>query len=81
MVKGKDIVVWFSCGAASAVAAKVTLDKYGQDNNVRIVNNPIKEEHVDKHVATIVKLMETAASLNVPLVVEAGVGNNWDEAH
>ena len=41
----------------------------------------IKEEHVDKHVATIVKLMETAASLNVPLVVEAGVGNNWDEAH
>ena len=41
----------------------------------------IKEEHVDKHVATIVKLMETAASLNVPLVVEAGVGSNWDEAH
>ncbi|CAM4437553.1 DNA polymerase I [Alteromonas australica] len=41
----------------------------------------IKEEHIDKHVATIVKLMETAASLNVPLVVEAGVGNNWDEAH
>ena len=47
MVKGKDIVVWFSCGAASAVAAKVTLEKYGKDNNVRIVNNPIKEEHVD----------------------------------
>lgn len=41
----------------------------------------IKEEHVDKHVETIVNLMETAASLHVPLVVEAGVGNNWDEAH
>jgi hypothetical protein len=47
VIKGKDIVVWFSCGAASAVAAKVTLEKYGEDNNVRIVNNPIKEEHVD----------------------------------
>ena len=45
MVKGKDIVVWFSCGATSAVAAKVTIEKYGKDNNVRIVNNPIKEEH------------------------------------
>ena len=47
MIKGKDIVVWFSCGAASAIAAKLTLDKYGKDNNVRIVNNPIKEEHED----------------------------------
>lgn len=28
-------VVWFSCGAASAVAAKLAVDKYGQD--VRIV--------------------------------------------
>jgi len=47
VIKGKDIVVWFSCGAASAIAAKLTLDKYGKDNNVRIVNNPIKEEHED----------------------------------
>ena len=41
-----NIVVWFSCGAASAVAARVTLDKY-PDANVRIVNNPIPEEHSD----------------------------------
>jgi DNA polymerase-1 len=25
--------------------------------------------------------MESAANLKVPLVVDAGVGNNWDEAH
>ncbi len=25
--------------------------------------------------------MTSAASLDVPLVVEVGVGNNWDEAH
>jgi len=47
MMKGKHVAVWFSCGAASAVAAKLTLDKYGADNKVSIVNNPIKEEHED----------------------------------
>ncbi len=26
-------------------------------------------------------LMSGAATLDVPLVVEAGVGSNWDEAH
>ena len=46
-MKGKTIVVWFSCGAASAVASKLTLEKYGKDNQVLIVNNPIKEEDVD----------------------------------
>lgn len=38
------IVVWFSCGAASAVAAKLTLDKYP---SVRVVNNPVIEEDTD----------------------------------
>lgn len=44
---GKHITVWFSCGAASAVAAKMTLDLYGRENHVRIVNNPIAEEDQD----------------------------------
>jgi len=46
-MKDKHIAVWFSCGAASAVAAKLTLEKYGKDNKVSVVNNPIKEEHSD----------------------------------
>ena len=46
-ITGKKITVWFSCGAASAVAAKKTIDLYGKDNEVTIVNNPIKEEHGD----------------------------------
>lgn len=45
---GKEtIAVWFSCGAASAVAAKLTVEKYGETHNILIVNNPVKEEHPD----------------------------------
>lgn len=40
------IAVWFSCGAASAAALKLTVDKYGAEN-VRAVNNPVAEEHPD----------------------------------
>lgn len=40
------IVVWFSCGAASAVAAKCTLLLYGGED-VRVVNNPVFEEDID----------------------------------
>jgi len=46
-IEGKHIAVWFSCGAASAVAAKLTLDKYGHGNKISVINNPIKEEHED----------------------------------
>lgn len=45
--QGDKIVVWFSCGAASAVAAKKTLELYGSICDVVIVNNPIKEEDQD----------------------------------
>lgn len=45
---GKEtIAVWFSCGAASAVAAKLTVEKYGETHNILIVNNPVVEEHPD----------------------------------
>ncbi len=44
---GQKIVVWFSCGAASAVAAKKTVELYGDKNEIIIVNNPVAEEHED----------------------------------
>jgi len=47
MIAGKTIAVWFSCGAASAIAAKKTIEIYGSDNNVLIVNNPVMNEHPD----------------------------------
>lgn len=40
------IAVWFSCGAASAAALKLTIEKHGREN-VRAINQPIKEEHSD----------------------------------
>lgn len=43
------IAVWFSCGAASAVAAKKTIEKYGATHLIRVVNNPVIEEHPDNH--------------------------------
>jgi hypothetical protein len=47
IIRNKKIVVWFSCGVASAVAAKKTVEKYGQRNEILIVNNPVAEEHED----------------------------------
>ncbi len=41
----------------------------------------VKEGQVDAVVAGLKEQMSAAAELAIPLVVEAGVGNNWDEAH
>ncbi|MFQ3251554.1 MAG: DNA polymerase-1 [Glaciecola sp.] len=41
----------------------------------------IKEERLDEYVAKIKSLMEKTVKLDVPLVVDVGIGNNWDEAH
>lgn len=41
------IVCQFSCGAASAVASKLTIAKYGSSHDVRIINAFLKEEHAD----------------------------------
>lgn len=47
MNKKEMIAVWFSNGAASAVAAKKTIEKYGNKYNVIIINNPVINEHKD----------------------------------
>ncbi len=41
----------------------------------------VAEDYVETARATIIERMAAAAELRVPLLVEAGVGCNWDEAH
>ena len=41
----------------------------------------VAESQLDSCVLQIRELMSKAAQLHVPLVVEVGVGGNWDEAH
>jgi len=41
----------------------------------------VPESRVDEVSAKVTDYMASAASLDVPLEVEVGVGSNWDEAH
>jgi DNA polymerase-1 len=41
----------------------------------------VDAEFVDELLTEVKSRMQSAAELRVPLVVEAGVGRNWDEAH
>lgn len=47
VLTGAKIAVWFSSGAASAVAAKLTVERYGATCDVHLVNNPVAEEDAD----------------------------------
>ena len=41
----------------------------------------VPEAEVDDTAALVKKVMESTVSLEVPLVLDTGVGDNWDEAH
>ena len=41
----------------------------------------VPESQLDNALEKITLIMENSADLKVPLIVEAGVGDNWDEAH
>ena len=41
----------------------------------------VDQEFVDTLLAEVTQRMSGAAQLSVPLVVDSGVGDNWDEAH
>jgi DNA polymerase-1 len=41
----------------------------------------VAEEQMEEVTSKVCTLMSEAVTLDVPLVVEAGFGDNWDEAH
>jgi DNA polymerase-1 len=41
----------------------------------------VPESELEDVKRGLTELMESAAQLRVPLVVDVGVGDNWDEAH
>ncbi|WP_460757070.1 DNA polymerase I [Marinomonas epiphytica] len=41
----------------------------------------VAESDLESAQAKIVDIMQNSSKIDVPLLVEAGVGNNWDEAH
>jgi len=70
--------------------AMIAVDPWQQDSGgkVRMIMQvhdelvfEVVEDYVDTAKAEISRLMAGAAELKVPLLVEAGVGDNWDEAH
>lgn len=82
MKDGDTIAIWFSCGAASAVAAKKTIEEFGKDFNIRVVNNPVAEEDPDnrrflKDVESwIGRPIETAINAKYP---NASAVEVWEE--
>ena len=60
-----SIAVWFSCGAASAVAAKKTIERYGDEHLIRVLNNPVKEEDEDNRRF----LLDIQAWLGIPIEI------------
>ena len=70
--------------------AMITIDKEIRDQreNIRMVMQvhdelvfEVANEVIDEKRQQICALMSAVGDLCVPLLVEAGVGDNWDEAH
>ena len=65
------IAVWVSCGAASAAAAIIAKQRYGNFCNLRFVNNPIAEEHEDN--VRFLKDLEKYLGVDI----ETAINHDW----
>lgn len=70
--------------------AMVSMDKWlaSADFDVRMIMQvhdelvfEVRDDQVERFVDAVKQQMADAAELDVPLLVEAGVGDNWEQAH
>ncbi|WP_392558591.1 DNA polymerase I [Orbus mooreae] len=59
-----------------------------QDDKIKMVMQvhdelvfEVKEEHIETMVKQIKAIMENCYKLDIPLKVDVGIGDNWDQAH
>ncbi len=78
-------------GTAADIIKKAMLSVYAEikDNaDIRMIMQvhdelvfEVREEKLEELAALVKELMENAVKLDIPLKVDTGVGDNWDEAH
>ena len=70
--------------------AMISVDDWLQNSDLRSVMImqvhdelvlEVPEDELQVVSEGLMQRMESAATLKVPLLVDVGVGNNWDEAH
>ena len=68
----------------------ISVDDWSQNSDLRSVMImqvhdelvlEVPEDELQVVSEGLMQRMESAASLKVPLLVDVGVGDNWDEAH
>ncbi|PJG83641.1 DNA polymerase I [Caviibacterium pharyngocola] len=69
--------------------AMIEIDRaIGQSDEIKMIMQvhdelvfEVRSDKIEKYTPLIKNLMENAAKLVVPLIVDVGIGKNWDEAH
>ena len=79
-------------GTAADIIKKAMIDVDNwleqSDFNVRMIMQvhdelvfEVPENQLERFIPEVEQRMQNAAGLDVPLIVDAGMGNNWEEAH
>ena len=79
-------------GSAADIIKKamIDVDKWigGENPDIRMIMQvhdelifEVKKELADEAISEIVNLMESSVELKIPLIVDANMGTNWNEAH
>jgi len=79
-------------GSAADIIKKamIDVDKWigGENPDIRMIMQvhdelifEVKKEFADEAISEIVNLMESSVELKIPLIVDANIGTNWNEAH